>query len=297
MTLENSALRKPERHSTRNWLAQAEGQAVEATELAKAYEDVKTARVKLAKTPDDPEANLVAGKYLCFVKGDWENGLPMLAFGKDDALKALAAKDLAGVESSSDRAKLGDGWWDLAEKQSGTAKRQLQARAVYWYRQALPGLTGLAKDKVEKRAELVKADPPLQANKQPVPSGWVKIVNRKTGWIMFYINIPKRLEAAGDYFKIRCQNSGQFLGVQDWAKNGAEVGSGGEIGVLQLAKDAGDQSIFWKVEYRGNGFWSIANRQTGKYLEVRREADRNVVRHSTFRAGDPAQEWRFEAVK
>ena len=29
--------------------------------------------------PDDPEANLIAGKYLCLAKGDWPNGLPMLA--------------------------------------------------------------------------------------------------------------------------------------------------------------------------------------------------------------------------
>ncbi len=50
--------------------------------------------------------------------------------------------------------------------------------------------------------------------------------------------------------------------------------------------------MFWKVESRGNGFWSIANRQTGKYLEVR-APNPSITRQSEFRAGDPAQEWWF----
>ena len=119
---------------------------------------MKAARVTLEKTPDDPEANLVVGKYLCFVKGDWDKGLPMLALGKDEALKALAKQELEGAASSTEQAKLGDGWWNLAEKQEGTAKKQIQARAGYWYQKALPGLSGLMKDKVEKRLAQVAGE-------------------------------------------------------------------------------------------------------------------------------------------
>ena len=56
---------------------------------------------------------------------------------------------------------MGDGWWGLAEKQDARAKKQIQARAGYWYRQALPQLQGLTKDKVEKR---LKEVPLLVAN-------------------------------------------------------------------------------------------------------------------------------------
>lgn len=132
-------------------IAQAQGRIAEIAELVKAYEDVKAAKVTLEKTPDDPEANLTVGKYLCFVKGDWDRGLPMLALGKDDALKALAQQELQGAVSSKEQAKLGDGWWSLAEEQEGTAKKQIRERAGYWYQKALPGLSGLMKDKVEKR--------------------------------------------------------------------------------------------------------------------------------------------------
>ena len=47
---------------------------------------------------------------------------------------------------------MGDGWWDLVPTSEESMLKQLQARAGYWYRKALPGLLpGLVKDKVEKR--------------------------------------------------------------------------------------------------------------------------------------------------
>ena len=65
--------------------------------------------------------------------------------------------------SSDEQAKLGDGWWDVAEKQAKTAQRSIKARALYWYQEALPSLSGLVKDNVEKRLaeyEPVPAKPP-----------------------------------------------------------------------------------------------------------------------------------------
>ncbi len=136
-------------------LTEAQRRIREVADLAKAYEDVKAARLTVEKTPDDPEANLAVGKYLCFVKGDWDRGLAMLALGKDEALKALAKQEIDGAASSTEQARLGDGWWSMAEDKEKTLKKQMQARAGYWYRKALPGLTGLMKAKVEKRLAVV----------------------------------------------------------------------------------------------------------------------------------------------
>ena len=158
------ALTEARKGREKELIAQAQGRIAEVAAFAKAYEDVKAAKVALGKTPDDPDANLVVGKYLCFVKRDWDKGLPKLALGKDDALKALAKQEIEGVASASEQAKLGDGWWNLAEKQEGTVKKQLQGRAAYWYQQALPGLSGLLKDKAEKRlascASTIQGDHP-----------------------------------------------------------------------------------------------------------------------------------------
>ena len=85
----------------------------------------------LKEKPDDPDANLIVGKYQCFTKGDWDKGMPMLAKGSDEKWKALAEKDIAGADSANEQVKLGDAWWDVSKE-----------RAVYWYRLALPGLVG-----------------------------------------------------------------------------------------------------------------------------------------------------------
>ena len=34
----------------------------------------------LKHNPHNPDASLTVGKHLCFTKGDWTNGLPMLAW-------------------------------------------------------------------------------------------------------------------------------------------------------------------------------------------------------------------------
>jgi hypothetical protein len=139
-------------------LAQAKGRVADLAGLIKEYGEVKKSSAQLEKEPTDPAANLAVGKYTCFVKGDWDKGLPMLALGSDEKFKALATQELQGVASSAGQAKLGDEWWSLAEKQDGTAKNQLEGRAAYWYQKALPGLDdGLEMAKVEKRLSQVSA--------------------------------------------------------------------------------------------------------------------------------------------
>ena len=52
----------------------------------------------LKKTPDDPKANEAVGRYNCFLKGDWQEGLPQLAAGADGQLKQLAE---TGIERTT----------------------------------------------------------------------------------------------------------------------------------------------------------------------------------------------------
>ena len=81
----------------------------------------------------------------------------MLALGSDAILKAMVLKEMHGVADAADRVQLADDWWSLAEKE-GFAKQNLQHRATYWYRKVLPGVSGLVKDKVERRIQTVGAD-------------------------------------------------------------------------------------------------------------------------------------------
>lgn len=128
-------------------VARSEARAREVSDLQKDKEAAKKAREVLATTPDDPAANLAAGRHLCLAKGDWEAGLPHLAKGSDAGLKALAARDLANPAEAKEQMAVGDAWWDLG----------LRRRAVHWYSKALPSSSGLTRARLEKR--LAEAGP------------------------------------------------------------------------------------------------------------------------------------------
>lgn len=123
----------------------------EVSTLHQEYPKVREAREVLAKNPKDPDANLTVGKYYCFLRGDWDKGLPLLARGADPMLKSQADKELALPATALDQLQVGDGWYALAASQGTAARTQVQLRAYHWYALAAPGLTGLSKAKVDKR--------------------------------------------------------------------------------------------------------------------------------------------------
>ncbi|MEI8196719.1 MAG: hypothetical protein WCI73_12545, partial [Phycisphaerae bacterium] len=133
---------------------QANVTAAQIRDIEYAFADVKKFLQILADQPTDPTANFKVGKFRCFLQGDWDRGLPLLAQGSDPMLKALAIQDRAGAAEFAAQVKLGNAWWDASDKDSGTAKLSYQKRAVLWYNQALPNLTGPAKSQVESRLKI-----------------------------------------------------------------------------------------------------------------------------------------------
>ena len=97
----------------------------EIESLADSFQRAERALQILERVPDDPEANLAAGRYYCLQKGKWEKGIPMLALGSDPRLKALAIEELRAPVEANVLAKLGDGWWESAEAEDDPA---IQAR-------------------------------------------------------------------------------------------------------------------------------------------------------------------------
>jgi hypothetical protein len=116
-----------------------------------AFDTAQPALERLKIAPDDPDANLVAGKFRCFVQGRWADGAKMLAKGSSPALKPAAELELAAPPSGPADVKVADAWWDFAQAAPDAERRPAEARARYWYGRAVPGLTGLARAKVEGR--------------------------------------------------------------------------------------------------------------------------------------------------
>lgn len=123
----------------------------EIDEIETAHAQLLPALAVLKQNATDPEANLAVGRFLCLVRGHWDKGVAMLALGSDDALKALAQKELEGVDTPAEEMALADGWWQLSEQATGQEQKQLQIVAAAHYKRVLPDLSGLTKAKAEKR--------------------------------------------------------------------------------------------------------------------------------------------------
>ncbi len=128
-------------------------------DMAKEYDDVKKANLQLESDPTNGAASAVAGQFLAFRKGDWNKGLALLAQSNIADVQELAKKDLAKPEAPKARLELGDAWWNAAEKKTTYQKAAMQWRAGYWYRQALPHLTGLTQTKIVDRVKIVDDQP------------------------------------------------------------------------------------------------------------------------------------------
>lgn len=127
----------------------------ECQQVAAVVAQFKAAEATLAKTPDDPSANLAVGTYYCGLKDDWSKGLPCLAKGDDPELKTLAERELKlSPDSGEEMAALADAWWKAASHSDGMKKKSLIRRCAYWCERARDErVNGLSKVKVEKRLE------------------------------------------------------------------------------------------------------------------------------------------------
>jgi hypothetical protein len=113
--------------------------------LGQEYDSIRPAKAVLARTPSDPEANTQAGRYYCFLKQDWQTGLPMLAKGKDQSLKMLAAEELGSPGTAKEWFNLAEGWWKQSEKEEGDVRLSLRNHAGDVYKKAVSGLDGIEK--------------------------------------------------------------------------------------------------------------------------------------------------------
>jgi hypothetical protein len=102
--------------------------------------------------PEDAEANLVVGKYACFVRELWPQGLPYLAKGSDEKLKALAGQELAATDPAA-TAAVADAWWDYSASATGQPADRARLHAADLYRQVSPNLSGDKKDRAEQRIQ------------------------------------------------------------------------------------------------------------------------------------------------
>ncbi|HUT11572.1 MAG TPA: hypothetical protein VMY42_13810 [Thermoguttaceae bacterium] len=134
------------------------------------FERFQQAQTALQTSPDDADAHLEVGRWYCFTKDEWDRGIPHLAKGSDQRLRALAVQEPAPRPSgAADLVDLADAWWDLAQGTTGEDHDAIMLRAGHWYKAAQEaGLVALARVKAERRlAEIAE----LKSAAAPSPGG------------------------------------------------------------------------------------------------------------------------------
>ena len=125
--------------------------------------------------PNDPHASLAVGKFLCFIKNDWANGLPLIARGNDEALKAVVNTEINGaLKDSRSQLSLGGAWWELTAGAQEADKIFYQRRARHWYLKGIASASDADKPELRQRLSSRISAVPLEA-------GTVHIVSRVGG--------------------------------------------------------------------------------------------------------------------
>lgn len=147
------ALQEQKAYSFKNdaFIEEAKKSAKDSRLLGDRFQAYATAVRKLKIDPKDKDSAVVAGEYLCFVKGDWTAGLGFLADGSDVNLAAAAQTDRSSPTDVGRVLKLADQWWDIAAK-APFPSDMIYLHAIHWYSAVLPSLTdNFQKESVKKR--------------------------------------------------------------------------------------------------------------------------------------------------
>lgn len=137
---------------------QLNSRSKELTLLKASFAKVRAARETLKTNPLDADANQVWGEFLCFVKNDFDTGLPYLAKSSENELKAVAQQELSKPTGTEQLLTVADGWWSLSEKEKDRIRASMRGRAVLHYRKVQGQLNGLMAAKVDKRIKEAEAD-------------------------------------------------------------------------------------------------------------------------------------------
>jgi hypothetical protein len=135
----------------------------------------KAALETLNSKPDDPAANLTAGKYKTWVEADYQFGLPYLAKGSDKTLQTLAQHELDPrfVDTPEKKLAMGDEWLGASKKFASLAP-QFYDRAGDWYSQAWAGLGEKEKVKLREVARRMTSSRPPGPPRKTFPPAWAQ---------------------------------------------------------------------------------------------------------------------------
>jgi hypothetical protein len=138
--------------------ARAQALAHEVDEVHSAY--LALHRANDQGSPSVPTDTTAQGKFLCFMKGQWARGLPLLVSGQEPGLKHLAQEEISRPKDPLHIVQLADQWVALSRHERGLVAAHIREHALRLYRQAIDSKDESAKRRAERPvAEIESAGP------------------------------------------------------------------------------------------------------------------------------------------
>ena len=237
----------------------AQAHAENAREIQREFTKARSFLKTLEERPDDPEANLIAGKFMSLYKGDWAKGVPMLAKGSDAQIRAAALK-----EGTVPPVTLGNEWWAVADARKGAERDRFRGHALACYQEAWPTLEEADRTALRDRcltalAKVAEGQRLDVAGPWAVTKGLSFLTDRYAHSGKFSVmNLPAK-EGAKDVAvvygpKIRVA-SGQRLKISVWSLS-TGTGKSDLLGVKWRSAAGDDLNLEWAGPVPGDTpFW------------------------------------------
>ena len=104
--------------------------------LSLEYRDVEKAHQKLQENPNDANSAFLYGKFVDLKLNNWQEGLLLLAKGDDAEYQTLAKQEIANADDVDALLTVANGWYQLADKEKGSTKDELEMHAYDLYSRA-----------------------------------------------------------------------------------------------------------------------------------------------------------------
>lgn len=126
----------------------------QVTATQKLFAEYGEALTNIKSQPDDAAANSVVAQYLCFVRGDWQRGLPALAKSDIVGLNKVAADEIDLLNAKNRDPKrlfeLAGAWWSASDSKGLTDDQQaaVQDHAAGFYAEVAESLSDVLEKKL-----------------------------------------------------------------------------------------------------------------------------------------------------
>jgi len=249
--------------------------------LAREYRKVEKFHQNLQKDPQDSKSAFLYGKFVALKLNGWKEGLLWLARGDDTAYSTLAKRELTNAKNEGSLLAIANGWYQLAEKEKGFTKQELELHAYELYSRAWPHSIGA--DRTTINAKL--SEMPLRYlnhldEQDVIPGPWPFAKNGESGrnsemFTVNHLGFPNGLglhPPNNGFARVRYQLNGQY---KTFVTGVALMDHTSEVRRSVTFSVMGDDRVLWKsplIRFRGDVVFCKVSVKNINRLEIRTES-------------------------